>query len=298
MNKIYLLCLGCLFFTTTTFAQKMIDVNNRWNAYAPGDFSGYGRGVYTIFFKDSVEIEGKYYHRAYSTSDSTFQKIHPVGFYREENGVVYSRYENGNAEEMIYNFNLNPGDSIIYLFGTFQQVVKVLAVDTIELLDKTKRKRLTLYNPRLRINMYNFRYWIEGIGGTFQTFNPRLMYASDGGSPLTCYFHKEVYLYGVYEDKCAEKIGSIIIDNTREVNILTGVQILQNIGDGNISFHLENPGQYQYRIYNTQGSLLQSQSASQGDNRISSTNFPKGIYLLQIYDLKNLRQKTFKFLNH
>lgn len=297
MNKIYLLCLNCLFFATTIPAQKMIDIDNRWNFYNPGDFSGYGRGVYTSFFKDSVEIEGKYYYRAYSTSDSTFQKVYPGSeLYREENGVVYSRHENGNAEEMIYNFNLNVGDSIMYDF--FPWPIKVLAIDSIELANKTKRKRLTMYTPNYPIKESNFRYWIEGIGGAFQTFQPSLMYASDGGSPLTCFFHKEEYVHGVYEDKCLEKLGPIIIDNTREIKTLTGVQILQNMGNGNISFRLEDPGHYQYRIYNTQGSLLQIQSASQGDHSASAVTFPKGMYLLQIYDLKNLRQKTFKFLNH
>lgn len=292
------LCL-ILFLPSALCAQKMISVDNRWNFYNPGDFSGYGRGIYASFFKDSVEIDGKYYYQTYSTTDSTFQDATAThNFYREENGIVYQRDERLKSEEIIYNFNLNAGDSIIYLFGTFQQIVKVLAVDSIKLLDKTTRKRLTLYNPRYAMKESNFRYWIEGIGGLVQTFNPSLMYASDGTSSLSCFFHKGDYTYGYYIDKCPDKLGRIIIDNTKEITPLQGVQLLQNLGDGNISFRLENPGQYQCKVYNTLGSLLQTQIARQGDNFISVTSFPKGIYFLQVYDLENQRQKTFKLLNH
>lgn len=288
-----------LFLPTALYAQKMISVDNRWNFYNSGDFSGYGRGIYASFFKDSVEIDGKYYYQAYSTEDSTFRDFHATGaFYREVNGIVYQRHLTQNAEEITYNFNLNTGDSIIYMLGTFQQIVKVLGVDSIQLLDKTKRKRLTLYNPRYPLKESNFRYWIEGIGGLFATFNPSLMYASDGSSSLTCFFHKGDYTYGYYKDKCPDKLGRIIIDNTKEIKPLQGVKLLQNLGDGNISFRLENPGQYQCKVYNTLGSLLQTQIARQGDNFISAASFPKGIYFLQIYDLENQRQKTFKLLNH
>jgi hypothetical protein len=69
-------------------------------------------------------------------------------------------------------------------------------------------------------------------------------------------------------------------------------------GDGNISFRLENPGQYHCKVYNAFGSLLQTQIARQGENFISTTSYPKGIYSLQIYEIENQRQKTFKVLNH
>ncbi|WP_373548068.1 T9SS type A sorting domain-containing protein [Haliscomenobacter sp.] len=288
-----------LFLPTVLLSQKMISVDNRWNFYNPGDFSGYGRGIYASFFKDSVEIDGKYYYQAYSTTDSTFQDATATqNFYREENGIVYQRDERLKSEEIIYNFNLKTGDSIIYLLGTFQQIVKVLAVDSIQLLGKTKRKRLTLYNPIYAIKESNFRYWIEGIGGLVQTFNPSLMYASDGTSSLSCFFHKGDYTYGYYKNKCPDKLGRIIIDNTKEIKPLQGVQLLQNLGDGNLSFRLENPGHYQCKVYNSLGSLLQTQIAQQGDNFISATNLPKGIYFLQIYDLENQRQQSFKLLNH
>lgn len=289
-----------LFLPTVLLSQKMISTDNRWRFYQPGDFSGYGRGYYAIFFKDSVEIDGKFYLQAYAPTDSTFQKVTATSrFYREEKGKVYQFHESLQMEELLYDFNLSPGDSITYGYPNFFSVtVKVLAVDSVKLLDNTKRKRLTIYNPKYPLNKYTYRYWIEGIGGEFQTFSPGLMYISDGGSSLSCFFHKEEYLYGDYEGKCPGKLGPIVIDDTKEIKPLQGVKLLQNLGDGNISFRLENPGRYQCKVYNSLGSLLQTQIARQGDNFISATNLPKGIYVLQIYDLENQRQKTFKLLNH
>lgn len=300
MNKCYLLFLCCFSFTRLAFAQRMIDVDNRWRFYQPGDFSGYGRGFYAVFFKDSIEINGKFYLQAYVTTDSTFQDVSATNeFYREENGMLYQRNERLKSEELLYNFNLNEGDSIVYavdFFPSRQQVIKVLKVDIIQLHNQDKRKRLTVYNPQY--GKRNFRYWIEGIGGTFQTFNPKLMYISDGGSSLSCFFHKDEYTYGEYDDKCPEKLGRIIIDNIREVQPLQGVQLLQSRGDGNISFRLENPGHYHFKVYNTLGSLLKTQAIRQGDHFVDVTKFPKGIYFLQIYDQQAQRQKTYKFLYH
>jgi hypothetical protein len=61
-------------------------------------------------------------------------------------------------------------------------------------------------------------------------------------------------------------------------------------------YHLQEPGSYRYHLYDSQGALLASGAASQGNNELSLAFWPKGIYVLQVLDVEHWRQKTFKLL--
>ncbi len=291
MNHSRLLIFCLIFLPLLLPAQKMISSGNLWNIYYSGDFSGHGRANYLFFFKDSVNINGQYYFQLYRDNDSTFNKPIPTrNYYREKAGIV-SRWDSTlNKEMIVYNFNLNINDT----FPIRNRAIKVLSIDTVQLFDNIKRKRIILYHPRYGTNPYRLTYWIVGIGWLSDPFHPDAAYLSDGGASLNCFFSNDKYIYGYSKDGCKRKPGEIIIDQSTEIKELVGFQLLNNSGDGNIAFRLDTPGRYQCQVFDAMGRLLQSPSVSQGVNKVSLTDAPKGIYILHIYDLENQQQMGLK----
>lgn len=109
------------------------------------------------FFKDSFEIGGKYCYQAYDSIVNTL--IPSRYYYREQAGIVYlyTGFVDPNMpnEQVIYNFNMEVGDSIVY--ERYQP--KVVKIDSVTLLDGSKRKRLELFSPRYRYNLY----WVRAL---------------------------------------------------------------------------------------------------------------------------------------
>ncbi|AEE53189.1 T9SS type A sorting domain-containing protein [Haliscomenobacter hydrossis] len=296
MNEIklyfYLLILTTIFLPGALTAQKWVSTHNRW--YTVGSLQGERDLRFAYLFSDSIELNSRYYFTLYNTMDSTFQDLKTTNtLLREEKGIVYRLLDKVNySEEIMYNFNLNRGDSITYKTFSGETVVQVVAVDTIELLDGSKRKRwsLSLKNRPSE----GIRYWVAGIGATMgATFNPANMYVSDLAS-LSCYFFKGQYVYG-QQSTCPNPFRPGPV-STQEIKELKGIQLIQNSGDGNILFRLEDPGKYSCKLYNALGGVVQSHTAVQGDNRLSLTELPKGIYFLQVYELESQKQKTLKVL--
>jgi len=284
-----------IFYPSFLIGQRWLNLDNRWRVIGECT-GGFGVGTYPSlnFFKDSVEINGQYYYELYQSVDSTLQVSTPTQqFFREERGIVYQLDGTKANEEIIYNFNLKTGDSIVYGKNLNKTVVIVVAVDTVTLLDSSKRKRWTLTNPK---NPNAIRHWIEAIGSVeFATMAPYAMFFSDCVSSFSCYFFKDQYLYG-QGTTCPKRLGSDPV-STKQVFTLKGIKVIRNLGDGNISFRLENSGQYQCKIYDTQGKLLKTQPIQQGNNHCTVADFPKGVYFLNIYDYENNLQKTLKILH-
>lgn len=281
-------------------AQKFVNLDNRWRMIAYPNWVG--THPYLTFFKDSVEIEGKYYYQRYTSVDSTLQVIDATGeYYREEAGIIYHRWNNRYPflpkEIVIYNFNLNVGDSI----DLVNYRLKVVKIDSINLLDGSKRKRWEFSSNR-RFFYYNL-YWVEGIGSlNLETLRPELATLTDGAHSFSCYFYKDELLYISPYDPgnnagmtCATRLGADPV-STRNLQELASLTILQNQGDGEIIFQLNEPGKYQYHLYNATGAMLQQSLLAQGTHRISLAPLPHGIYFLRILDTEHWQQKTLKLV--
>lgn len=294
---VYILLL--LFSTVFSLqAQKFVNLENRWRMIAYPNWVG--TYPYLTFFKDSVEIEGKYYYQRYTSVDPTLQTIDTTGeYYREVAGIVYYYRNPGNPnrpqEEVIYNFNLNVGDSID--LTTYR--LKVVKIDSITLLDGSRRKRWELSTRRFFVN----RYWVEGIGAIdLETLRPPAAGISDGANSFSCYFYKNEVLfsygYGSGNNeglRCAPRLGADPV-STRDLQELKTLEVLQNLGDGEVIFQLDESGRYQYLLYAATGALLEQKMLGQGTHRISLSAFPRGIYFLRVMDTELRQQKTLKIV--
>lgn len=289
-----------LFSTVTSLqAQKFVNLDNRWRIIA----SNWGFiHPYLTFFKDSVEIEGKHYYQRYTSIDSSLQVVNPTGeYYREEAGIVYyyGSYLNPNfpKELVMYNFNLKVGDSINFSYYR----LKVINIDSITLLDGSKRKRWEFSSNSRFIS--SKIYWVESIGSlSLQTLRPDLATLLDSGNDFSCYFYKGELLYSSPShpgnnagQSCAPRLGADPV-STRNLQELTSIEVLQNQGDGTIVFQLNEPGKYQYHLYSATGALLEQKTLGQGVHHVSLGAFPQGMYFLRVMDTEKLQQKTLKIV--
>ena len=89
-QKIGYILLLVISATVSLQAQKFVNLENRWRMTFIDRGQTY---AYLTFFKDSVEIGGKYYYQPY---DSIVQNltVHDE-YYREEAGIVYRFQHSG-----------------------------------------------------------------------------------------------------------------------------------------------------------------------------------------------------------
>lgn len=296
MKNGLLYCAILLLHPMLISAQKFVSTDNRWYLYDLGTTKYYSK-EYAAFFKDSTYLNGHFYHQLYRTVDSAYRHIEPTKmFYREEAGIVYRLDNTDNSEDTIYNFNLKTGESITYgKSQPYDAIAIVYSVDTVTLIDGSKRRQVSVYNPRFLSGGYYIRRFIDGIGAIETgTFNPELMFY--GFVAFRCFYHKGKYLFGVQEGSCRNTYENFPL-SVNKIQELEGLQLIQNTGDGTIAFQIEYEGKYQCKVYNAQGVEMFTPLVQRGYNRISTTTLPKGIYFVQVYDPKNLRQKTLKFVH-
>jgi hypothetical protein len=91
---------------------------------------------------------------------------------------------------------------------------------------------------------------------------------------------------------CSPKLADPV--STRNLQELKSLAVLQNLGDGELIYQLNESGNYQSKLFNAMGALLEQKAVSQGTNRLTLATLPGGIYFLQVIDLNNFRQKTLK----
>jgi hypothetical protein len=293
MNAKQLLLLMLVCFYSSLIAQKLVSPENRWYYRFQGP-------NYMAFFKDSTLINGQYYFPLYTTTDSNLQKIEPSRyFFRQEQQRVYRLQANDltSPEMLVYDFNFKVGDSIVF---SSNNIIKVYKVDTVTLNDGSKRKRWTFYLDGLKLpvggNM--LRYCIEGVGfvgasGPFYT--PERMYITIAQPGLSCFLQKDTYLYGSGVS-CTVKIGINEGTSAKTLPTIPSIELLKHTPDGQVLYNLQEPGRYRYHLYNSQGALLASGIASQGNNELSLAFWPRGMYVLQILDEEHWRQKTYKLV--
>ena len=281
-------------------AQKMVSVDNRWYFY---DLSPpkYHSVEFAAFFKDSVQINGHFYYQLYRTVDSAYHDVESSKvFFREEKGIVYRWNNSNNTEDTIYNFNLKVGQTMTYdrfdVSPTYQTIAIVYSVDTVELLDGSKRRKISVYNPRFLSGGYYIRSFIEGIGNIeLGTFAPEQIF-DNVGVVFRCFYQKGQYVFGNHDGRCRDIYQNFPL-TVSKIEELKNLKLIQHTGNGTISFHLENVGNYSCKVYNALGATLFTPVVRQGLNQISVRDLPKGIYFVQVYDLENRRQKTLKFVH-
>lgn len=120
--------------------------------------------TYTEYFDKEVEMDGGVAKRVKRIESEYYET-----FFKEENGVVYKRWEFFNHDtfedeiEYLYSYEVNPQENKT-LTDALYRTISFMSKGTVVLWGKTRRAAMVKIN-RLSCTLYD--YWIEGIGPIF-----------------------------------------------------------------------------------------------------------------------------------
>ncbi len=232
----------------------------------------------------STEIAGKNYYEILKTDYENSITWKGTGNYiRYENNFVYMPPIQ-NDERILYNFNLEVGDTFDLV--TVQGVLIVESIDTVTLLNGELRRRWKLRCIEDEFNEYGTE-WIAGIGNTKGILAHEEMCQIDGiESKTLCMFKNDELIYQNEElNDCW--VETTALNNLIKEKFLVYPNPAQNIinvlGDENMIDRIE--------IYNNLGyQILESE-----DILINIEHFSRGFYFL-VVTYKNNKRCIKKFV--
>lgn len=222
-KAIYLLFLLLLSLSSTAQNYlELCDSTKRWNTLYYGSWSWniiHCAGTRTNQIGPGVLFNNTLFYQLFESEDSLSTNWEQRGFITEdtETGKVY--YSSGDPQEigLIYDFSLEPGDSITinnYYLGVENIQLICDSVDFV-INESVIRKQLFLYSADNQ-NFYDI--WIEGIGSKFgllnSGFNGALM--AGGGCELLCCSEDmvNIFTHPVYQSCYMEDFYPQILNDT------------------------------------------------------------------------------------
>mgnify|MGYP000257924664 CR=1 FL=1 len=274
-------------------AQSFVNRANRWHIQntCTGSEPFGGSEVFAYFLKDSILINGRVYLKMYKTLDTTLQTATLIGFfYREEDSKVYL-FRQGFSERLIYDFNLRIGDTLTIGDESFDIQIKVVSTDSVTLNDGSKRKRLVIKNNRSTPEDNRTVTWIEGIGSEVAPLDTRVMFVSDCGSNLHCFYQENELLYQArdffgFPLSCTLYGDPVSVDDLPELN---GLKVFPNPFATELFLDAALLGDFQLKtdyavtVFDNQGRQMYQSKVSWVDNiRINTSHWSSGLYFLVI----------------
>ncbi len=155
-------------------------LESRSDNYAPNVFGSIERTRTYFMYGDTMMAPDqtflRFYHKLYTTQADTIptqpRADQYIGAFREKNKVIYFYDKSADQERILYDFNIEVGDTITTLYDDVatEYTIFLGKIDTIQTLDNQFRKR---YELRIADNLIHntldfafptFTYWIEGVG--------------------------------------------------------------------------------------------------------------------------------------
>lgn len=264
--------LTALFLSQLAFSQGFVSENKRWHVK---DEFWYDTNTEIFKTEGDTIINAMTYKKLWSSfNDSTMINAGLRGLLREETGIVYYRDLYYNLDKVLYNFNLEAGDTAnTYNDFCGDWMAIIMDVDTVDYYG-IPRKRWTLEG-------WSGEYWIEGIGSTNGLLYSMLYECSaDIYKELICCHENDELIYmKEYEDECYQ----------------TNVGIDEGVDGGNLSVK-PNPavqgqsfviqcdkGIVEVGVYNSAGVLVKHLYCDyQKTFSFSSGQLMPGLYLIRI----------------
>ncbi|MDD2799173.1 MAG: T9SS type A sorting domain-containing protein [Bacteroidales bacterium] len=241
--------------------------------------SWYGGGTnenYTVVGEKS--INGLLYKNVVVTSDSIYNAAQSRFAFniREDKGKWFYYNSTLSKEVLLYDFNLQVGDSIIASWSGLNVTLKVMKVDSL-LLNGEWRKRLQMgQHDAYYGNDYFLHNWIEGIGS-----DDGILYSTvlvmDSGSTLLC-FHRNGEL--VYINPNFNRCG--LISGIENHTISTPFMV-KNIDSQNGIYEIQCGSEIEeLSITDLQGRIVSHLKPYENNAAFSLIHQPKGVYILQV----------------
>lgn len=183
----HLLALFLSFLNLTIFAQgyQFADTTKKWTSIIIGHGSWMVHTCSPTIFHEFREMNpDDEYLDVYESMDSLELDWHEVGLIREDTltGKVYFRKYNDLDEGLLYDFSLQPGDTVQVVNEFIDEIVAPMICDSVDMVNVNGvlKKRIFLnsfYNPDVLIET-----WIEGVGSSYGIMNSGLTASGIVGS--------------------------------------------------------------------------------------------------------------------
>ena len=294
-----LLIISSLFFLNVLFAQPylpMLDEDHTWSVDVRFCPFGGPPDPYTQTMQITIageEIVNNITYKVVESSDS-----HPMSgcLVREENGIVYKYNPDINDEEVMYDFNLEIGDTFTMLdspsctlgLGTPGLGAELTVTNTsIQMIAGEMRKVI-----EFSIAPYGAEYWIEGIGSN-TGFEPYVEVLDDTcWSKLAC-FNVNGTIYFFNGATACDNTTLSVQDNEVDKIVLSpnpvqNISILQFPSELNVDT---------VRIYDITGRVISEEIISKNYMIINAMDYAAGIYFYQAISKKKVI-KTERFIVH
>ena len=204
------------------YLGKFVNRENRWYTYEGSAFPNGYVSNYWYRFQDTIVWNNRTYAKLYrSDNDPNNNYEDQQSYWREdEAGRVFRYFPELRDDRLVYDFNLEVGDSISYI----SSYIHVTELDTVELKSGELRKRWTFSSA----NRQPLKV-VEGVGAYRGTFS-LAYWITDVFNDLFCYYEGIQLRYATENSAGISNEGNCIVLDLEESIILTGQQNNSNVG--------------------------------------------------------------------
>ncbi len=286
-----LLLLG-LVFTATMHAQEIVAADKMWSTMQE-HCQPWGNTYSTDHYKfaEDTLINDTLYKRVYTANDEFYEEWFFYGaFIREENKKVYLR-EMFGKEGLIYDFNLQIGDScMVNNPRSFSEIKLTLnAIDSIETSDG--------YRLRYRLDNEFYpdpEYWYEGIGSEAGVLNSGTAVFGGlcGSYTMLCEKENEVV---IYQNPIYQTCYYLITGETLPLEEFEDKGFKLTYNQDLSTVYVIFPDQAKRQIYlsNMSGKQLFLKTVDQSIIAIPLQEAIRGLYILTVVDEGKTSTKKF-----
>ncbi len=258
------------------FSQQIVDTTKIWSImeeYCQPWGTVYSTAYYK--FRGDTLIEGNTYKNVWISNDEFHDNWDFFGaFIREVDNKVYYRNYSGD-EGLIYDFNIEPGDSVVIdnPRGPGSMPLLFAGIDSVET-NNGLRARWELTNDNYEIS----EYWIEGVGSKAGVIN-----SSTGLFGSLC---------GLYYLLCESEDGETVYVNP-EYNqcwmLTTGIneenndkKIIVSVTDSNLEIVMPVNDVKTIFVSDISGNILYREVVNDKSISFPLSFFSNGIYLVTV----------------
>jgi hypothetical protein len=247
----------------------------QWYCFANGTADEY----YSITFSGDTTISSQTYHklntpfvRSFSTGICGGSLIGYKGAIRQDTVArkIFFVPPSDSAEQLLYDFNMQVGDTIQGYLDYFGLPAIIQSIDSI-LIGNSFRKRWNLSCYGIQV--------IEGIGNTYGLIEYLPGCATDFPDyTLTCFSQNEETLYPDMTSNC-ELITSVKSISGRGIVATLSPNPFNSTATFTVNIHLGNT---ELKIYNALGKQVRQQRINSLSTTIHRDRLSNGIYFYQV----------------
>ncbi|MBR3491834.1 MAG: T9SS type A sorting domain-containing protein [Bacteroidales bacterium] len=276
---IMLLLFGVISLKAQNYNPLVVE-GKQWNValtYVPWPPVSRVTDVYKV--EGDTFVEGTNYKMLFTTQSENYTDWELCGLLRETNeGQVFHRNFSWNHtfgnETLLYDFSMQPGDSICY-DEELAACLKLLSVnDTLlEGENKTRKKYVFRYEENGCPSSHGYETWIEGIGSEYGLLGPGSRFLMGDVTDLLCYYEDEDIVWQ-NPDFNSCYINTVGLD---EIETDSSVSVYPNPVKNKV--FIEGFNAAEVKIYNALGQLMKT---VKDVNEISVVDLSEGVYVMRI----------------